>query len=80
MYQVLQITKKIFFKHFVIQVIKAFVMPYIRAEGERLQYVLEGTLVNNTDRISADHVKQAFLVCTLTSHLLLQSTLQVSGT
>jgi transcription initiation factor TFIID subunit 6 len=44
------------------QVIKAFLLPYVKAEGERLQYIFEGVLINNADRIAADHVKQTLLV------------------
>ena len=41
---------------------QTFVVPYVKAEGERLQYALEGPMVNNVDKIAADHVKQALLV------------------
>ncbi|ELU17490.1 hypothetical protein CAPTEDRAFT_183030 [Capitella teleta] len=43
------------------EVIKAFILPYVKPEGERLRYILEGVLINNADRISADHVKQTLL-------------------
>jgi len=45
-----------------VQVVKAFILPVVRAEADRLQSVLEGPLGNNTDRIAADHVKSALLV------------------
>lgn len=41
---------------------KTFVVPYIKAEGERLQYALEGPLVNNVDKLAAERVKQSMLV------------------
>lgn len=44
------------------QVVKTFVVPYIKAEGERLQYALEGPLVNNVDKLAAERVKQSMLV------------------
>ena len=44
------------------QTTKTFVLPYIKAEGERLQYALEGPLVNNVDKIAAEHVKSQILV------------------
>jgi len=44
------------------KVVKAFILPVLRAEADRLQSVLEGPLGNNTDRIAADHVKLALLV------------------
>jgi len=42
------------------------ILPVLRAEADRLQTVLEGPLGNNTDRIAADHVKIALLVCIIT--------------
>ena len=42
--------------------VKAFILPVVRAEADRLQSVLEGPLGNNTDRIAADHVKSALQV------------------
>jgi hypothetical protein len=45
-----------------VQVVKTFVVPYIKAEGERLQYALEGPLVNNVDKLAAERVKQSMLV------------------
>lgn len=57
------------------QVVKAFILPFIKPEGERLQYILEGTLINNADRISADHVKQTILVSTIKQHPLEATTL-----
>jgi len=50
-----------------VKVVKALILPVLRAEADRLQTVLEGPLGNNTDRIAADHVKVALLVC----HVLL---------
>jgi len=47
-------------------VVKAFILPVVRAEADRLQTVLEGPLGNNTDRIAADHVKTALLVSVAT--------------
>jgi len=56
-----------------VKVVKAMILPVLRAEADRLQTVLEGPLGNNTDRIAADHVKIALLVCISTpqhcSHL-----------
>lgn len=46
-----------------VKVVKAFILPVLRAEADRLQAVLEGPLGNNTDRIAADHVKNLLLVC-----------------
>jgi len=43
------------------EVIKVFLLPVVRSEADRLQTVLEGPLGNNTDRIAAEHVKQALL-------------------
>jgi len=48
-----------------------FILPVLRAEADRLQSVLEGPLGNNTDRIAADHVKLALLVCRLVPFLRL---------
>ena len=39
------------------EVVKAFVVPYVKAEGDRLKYILEGPLVSNIERIAAEHVK-----------------------
>ena len=39
------------------EVVKAFVLPYVKAEGERLKHILEGPLVSNIERIAAEHVK-----------------------
>ena len=50
-----------------VKVVKVFILPVLRAEADRLETVLEGPLGNNTDRIAADHVKLAVLVCRLTS-------------
>jgi len=49
--------------HVCVKVVKAMILPVLRAEADRLQTVLEGPLGNNTDRIAADHVKLALLVC-----------------
>ena len=45
-----------------LQVVKAFLIPFIQAEGERLQYTLESSLTTSIDRIAAEHVKTALLV------------------
>jgi len=45
------------------KVVKVFILPVVRAEADRLQSVVEGPLGNNTDRIAADHVKLALMVC-----------------
>ena len=54
-----------------VKVVKVFILPVLRAEADRLQSVLEGPLGNNTDRIAADHVKLALLVCRLVPFLRL---------
>lgn len=43
------------------EVIKTFLLPFVKAEVERMQFYLEGPLVNATDRNSAEHLKNAFL-------------------
>lgn len=47
------------------QVSKAFVLPYIKAEGDRLKQILEGPIVSNIERIAADHVKSHIIVSNL---------------
>ena len=42
--------------------VKTLVVPYVGAEAERLRTVLEGPLVNNVDRIAAEHVKTTVIV------------------
>jgi len=51
-------------------VVKVLLLPVLRAEADRLQSVLEGPLGNNTDRIAADHVRVALLVCLLVQRSL----------
>ncbi len=43
------------------EVVKTFVLPILKAESDRLQYALEGPLMNNIDKIAGDHVKSALL-------------------
>ena len=44
------------------EVIKAFIMPKVRAIGERIEGYLDGPALTNVDRISASHVKQLIVV------------------
>ena len=55
------------------QVIKAFVLPIIKAEAERVQFAAEGPMLNNIDRIAADHIKQALVVVFFGSNLIYNS-------
>lgn len=45
------------------EVIKAFIIPKIRAIGERIELYLDGTGQANADRIAASHIKQLTIVC-----------------
>lgn len=44
------------------QVIKAFIIPRIKVEGERLRACFEGPILSNIDKIAAEHIKQLILV------------------
>ena len=44
------------------EVIKAFIIPKIRAIGERIELYLDGTGQANADRIAASHIKQLTIV------------------
>lgn len=44
------------------EVIKAFIVPKIRAVGERIELYLDGTGQANADRIAASHIKQLTIV------------------
>ena len=47
---------------FVFQVVKTFLIPFIKSEGERLQHAVEGPLTSDMDKIFVDHIKTALLV------------------
>ena len=46
------------------EVIKAFIMPHIKSEGEKVRHLIEG-MTNQADKIAGDHIKQAFMVSIL---------------
>lgn len=43
------------------EVIKAFIIPRIKTEGERIRACLEGPVLSNVDKIAAEHIKQLLL-------------------
>lgn len=43
------------------EVIKAFMIPSIKAEGEKMQYAIETPLLNTADKAAAEHIKAIIL-------------------
>ena len=46
---------------FVLQVVKTFVLPMLKSEGERLSYAAESHLSTEMDKGFVDHIKSALL-------------------
>ncbi len=44
------------------QVVKTFLIPFIKVEGMRLQFALERPFTTEMDRIFVEHIKNALLV------------------
>ena len=38
--------------------ITSFVLPHLKALGDRVQGALEGMVINNADKIAADNIKK----------------------
>ena len=51
-----------FYNVFLLQVVKTFILPYTKSIGERLQYALDGPLINSMDKTAGDHLKVAVVV------------------
>ncbi|GAB6024217.1 Transcription initiation factor TFIID subunit 6 [Chamberlinius hualienensis] len=43
------------------EVIKAFILPRIKTEGEKIRSCIETSVANNIDKIAAEHVKQLLI-------------------
>ena len=48
------------------QVIVSFVLPHLKALGDRVHSALEGVVLNNADRIAADNIKKIVVVSYIT--------------
>ena len=46
-----------------LQVIQSFVIPIVKLEGDRLRVMIEGATLHSADKIAAQSIKQAFVVC-----------------
>ena len=60
-----------------LQVVKTFLIPCVKSEVERLQFYLDGSIVNATDRNAADHMKNSLQV-TKNSLQVTKNSLQVT--
>ncbi|XP_064638740.1 transcription initiation factor TFIID subunit 6-like [Lineus longissimus] len=40
------------------EVMKTFILPYIKHEGERIKLVMDSPVLNNADKIASEHVRQ----------------------
>ncbi|EFX68849.1 hypothetical protein DAPPUDRAFT_259554 [Daphnia pulex] len=60
------------------EVIKAFIIPKIRAIGGRIELYLDGTGQANADRIAASHIKQ-LTICRANRLISLTITARSSG-